>query len=112
ADEIDTLLILALNLRGSDGIVDAHQVSCGHHDALRGADQNVIDVVDVLALVLPQADDNRVFLPGLAEESRLRPGDIRANRISHRGGAHAEQRSLGPIDAEGELRPSVIPAEA
>ena len=112
ADEVDALLVLPLNLRRPDGVVDAHQVSCRHHDAARRADEHVVDVVDVLALVFAQADDDRVFLPGLAEQRRLRAGDVGANRVRQRRGADAEQRGLGPVDADRQLRPSFVAAEA
>ncbi len=62
ADRDDALLILPLDLHRTGLALDRHQVLRRHHLALRRAHQHVLHVADLLALVLAQADDDRVLV--------------------------------------------------
>ena len=66
----------------------------------------------LLAILLAQADDDRVLVAGFAEQRGLRAGDVGADRVGHAGHRQAEQGRLVAIDADGEFRPALVAADA
>ena len=66
---------------------------------------------DLLAVFLAQPDDDRILVAALAEQRRLRAGDVRADRVGDRAWCQAEQRGLRPVDLDRQLRPPFVAAE-
>jgi hypothetical protein len=82
------------------------------HLAGRGGDEHVVDVVDVLAVLLAEPDDDRVLVALLAEERGLRAGDVGPDGVGDVRDRQAEQRRLRPIDVDGQLGPPLLAADA
>ena len=79
--------------------------------SLRRADQDVVDVVDAVAIFLAQPHDDRVLVAVLSEERRLRAADARPDAVGDVAHAQPEERGLRPIDQDRELGPAVVAAD-
>ena len=108
----DALLILPLDLHGPRSRLDLHQVLGRQDLALRRADQHVVDVRDLLAVLLAQPDDDRILVAALAETARPAcrrrwSGSCWRRRTRSR---RAAPPSAGPPDRQ--LGPPLVAADA
>src|SRR5262249_32962281 len=111
-DAGDALHVLAVDLHRAGLALDGEQVARRHDLAPRGADEHVADVGDALAVFLAQADDDRVLVAALAVLRRLRALHVRLDGVGDRLDGHAEHRRLRAVDANRDLRPAFLAADA
>jgi hypothetical protein len=75
-------------------VATLHQVLGLDDLAGRGADEHVVDVVDALAVLLAEPDDDRVLVAGSRKKAAWRAGDVGPDRLGDVGDGQAEQRRL------------------
>jgi hypothetical protein len=92
--------------------IDHHHVLRGQHLAARAAEQHVADLRHFFTIRLAEANDDRVFVAGIAEHRGLCAGDVGANGVGHAGHGQAEQCRLVAIDAHRELGTALLLLQA